>query len=192
MPGLSRRRYVRSDRRRRLRYDGRRPVRPEEPPCPAREDDEQGCDARGERSQRGALFWRDGSCWCGGLRLRRLADVERINPDRLGDVLELGLAEVGDRQIKPSFDLTIGVLRKADRAGTCDPFEARRDIDAVAHQVAVAFLDHVAEMDAYAELDAALGRQPGVALDEAVLHLDGAAHGVDHAAELDEAAVPGA
>ena len=47
-------------------------------------------------------------------------------------------------------------------------------------------------MDADAELDAALGRQAGVALDHAVLHLDGAAHGVDHAAELDKDAVAGA
>ena len=47
-------------------------------------------------------------------------------------------------------------------------------------------------MNADAELDAALGRQAGVALDQAVLHLDRAAHGVDHAAELDEAAVAGA
>ena len=47
-------------------------------------------------------------------------------------------------------------------------------------------------MNADAELDAALGRQAGVALDHAVLHLDGAAHGVDHAAELDEDAVAGA
>jgi hypothetical protein len=47
-------------------------------------------------------------------------------------------------------------------------------------------------MNADAELDAALGRQAGVALDHAVLHLDGAAHGVDHAAELDETAVAGA
>ena len=34
-------------------------------------------------------------------------------------------------------------------------------------------------------------RQAGVALDHALLHLDRAAHGVDHAAELDEAAVAG-
>jgi len=47
-------------------------------------------------------------------------------------------------------------------------------------------------MNSDAELDAALRRQAGVALDEAVLHLDGAAHRVDHATELDEAAVPGA
>ena len=42
-----------------------------------------------------------------------------------------------------------------------------------------------------AEFDAALGRQACVALDEAVLHLDGAAHRVDQAAKLDEAAVAG-
>ena len=40
-----------------------------------------------------------------------------------------------------------------------------------------------------AEFDAALGRQAGVALDEALLHLDGAAHSVNDAAELDDAAV---
>ena len=47
-------------------------------------------------------------------------------------------------------------------------------------------------MNADAELDAALGRHAGVALDHAVLHFDRAAHRVDHAAELDEAAVAGA
>ena len=47
-------------------------------------------------------------------------------------------------------------------------------------------------MDADAEFDAPLGRQTGIALDHAVLHFDRAAHGVDHAAELDEAAVPSA
>src|SRR5208282_2647620 len=40
--------------------------------------------------------------------------------------------------------------------------------------------------------DAALRRKTGVALGHAVLHLDGAVHSVDHAAELDEDAVAGA
>src|SRR5208282_3329635 len=56
-------------------------------------------------------------------------------------------------------------------------------------QIAVALLDDVAKMNADPELYAALRRQAGVALDEALLHFDGAAHGVDHAAELDETAV---
>ena len=76
--------------------------------------------------------------------------------------------------------------------GARDPFKPRGDIDAVAHQIAVALLDHIAQMNADAEFDAALGRQAGVALDHAVLHFNRAAHRVDHAAKLDEAAVAGA
>jgi hypothetical protein len=47
-------------------------------------------------------------------------------------------------------------------------------------------------MDADAKLDAALGRKAGIALDHAVLDLYGAADGVDDAAKLDNAAIPGA
>jgi hypothetical protein len=45
-------------------------------------------------------------------------------------------------------------------------------------------------MHANAKLDAAFDRHPRVALDEALLQLYRAAHGVDLAAEFDEAAVP--
>ncbi len=45
-------------------------------------------------------------------------------------------------------------------------------------------------MNADAELDAALGRQACVALNQAVLDLDGATNSVDDAAELDEASIP--
>jgi hypothetical protein len=55
--------------------------------------------------------------------------------------------------------------------------------------IAVALLDHVAEMNANAQLDAPLGRQPSIALEHAALHLDGAAHGVDHAAKFDKRAI---
>ena len=64
-------------------------------------------------ARRGGFFGRWGRR---GLRLSGLADVERIDPDRLGDVLELGRAEIGDGEIEPPFDLTIGVLGEADRA----------------------------------------------------------------------------
>ena len=47
-------------------------------------------------------------------------------------------------------------------------------------------------MNADAKFDAPLGRHARVALDHGVLHFDGAAHGVDHAAEFDERAVAGA
>ena len=88
--------------------------------------------------------------------------------------------------------MPIGVFRQTDGPGLGDPLQSRGNVDAVAHQVAVALLDHVAEMDADAELDAALGRKAGVALDHAVLHLDGAAHSVDHAAEFNDSSIAGA
>src|SRR5271170_3903826 len=114
-------------------------------------------------------------------RVRRSAHFERIDMDRLGDVLELGCAEVGDFQVEPLPNLTVGVLRKTDCARLGDAFEPSRDIDAVAHQIAILLLDDISEMNADTKFDATLWRQPSVALDQAVLHLDGAAHGVDHA-----------
>src|ERR1700691_1524085 len=124
------------------------------------------------------------------LRRRRLADLQRKDPYRLCDVLELGRAEIGHREIEAPLDLPVGVLGKTDRAGRCDAFEARGDIDAIAHQITVGLLDDVAEMDADAELDAAIFRQAGVALDHAILHLDRAANRADDAARLDENTVP--
>ena len=97
-----------------------------------------------------------------------------------------------DLEIEPRLDLPIGLLGKTDRARLRDAFKPRGDIDAVAHEVAVALLDDVAEMDADPKFDAPVRRHAGIALDHAVLHFDGAAHRVDHAAELDDRAVAGA
>jgi hypothetical protein len=47
-------------------------------------------------------------------------------------------------------------------------------------------------MGADPKFDAPLGRQAGIALGHAVLHLDRATHRVDHAAKLDKNAVPSA
>jgi hypothetical protein len=127
-----------------------------------------------------------------GLRVAGRADVEHIDPDRFGEFLELGRAESGCREIEPRLHLAVGVFRQADRPGLRDAFQSRSDIDAVAHQVAVAFLDHVAEMDADPELDPPVGRQAGVTPEHAVLHLDRASHRIHDAAELGENAVPGA
>jgi len=51
----------------------------------------------------------------------------------------------------------------------------------------VALLDDVADMDAGAILDASVLRHAGVAFDEAVLHLDRAAHRIDDAARSQRA-----
>ena len=127
-----------------------------------------------------------------GLCVGGFGHFERIDPDRLGDVLELGRTEIIDREIKPSLDLAIGVLGETDRAGLGDAFKARGDIDAVAHEIAVALFDHVAEMHADPKFDALVRRDPNVALDHRPLDFNGAAYCVDDAAELDNCAVAGA
>ena len=80
--------------------------------------------------------------------LRRRADLQQVGPHRLGDVLQRHGAEIADLEIESRLDLPEGVVGDANPSGLGDPLQARGDIDAVAHQVAVAFLDHVAEMDA--------------------------------------------
>ena len=106
-----------------------------------------------------------------------------LSPDR---------TEVHHREIKPTLHLPVGLFGQTDRAGLGDAFQTRSDVDAVAHQVAVALLDHVAQMNADPEDDAAVLGHAGVALHHGVLKFDGAAHGVDHASELDDRAVAGA
>ena len=51
--------------------------------------------------------------------------MQRKNPDRLGDVLELGLAEIAYREVEPRLHLAIGVFGKADRARSSDTFQPR-------------------------------------------------------------------
>src|SRR5271166_309493 len=89
-------------------------------------------------ARRGGFFWR--RSWR-GLRWGGDTDVKRIDPDRLGDVLQLGWAEIGHGEIKPPLDLPIGVLGQTNRAGLGDALQARGDIDAVAHEIAVGLLD---------------------------------------------------
>ena len=119
-------------------------------------------------------------------RLRLLADFERVDVDRLGDVFQLGCAEVRDLEIEPAFHLPIGLLGQTDRAGPCDAFQPRGDIDAIAHQVAVALLDHIAEVDADPKLDPPFGADAGVAVDESGLHFDRTPHRFHNAQELDQ------
>jgi hypothetical protein len=94
--------------------------------------------------------------------------------------------QIGDRQIEPRLDLAVGVLGQGDRAGFGDALQLRRNIDPISHQIAVALLDDIAEVNADSEDDAPVLRHARIALDHGVLNFDGAAHCVDHAAELDD------
>jgi hypothetical protein len=83
-----------------------------------------------------------------------LTDFKRIDPDRIGDVLELDRAEIADGEIEPALHLTIGVLGKTDPARLAHALQPRGDVDAIAHQVAVGLLDDITEVNADAKFDA--------------------------------------
>ena len=55
--------------------------------------------------------------------LARRADLQRVDPHRLGDVLQLHRAEIADLEIEPPLDLPVGVLGETDRprAWRCPP-----------------------------------------------------------------------
>src|ERR1700688_1314565 len=89
----------------------------------------------------------------------RSIDLDRIDPHRLGDGLQPPFAEIANRNVELPSDLVVGGVGEADAARRRDALEPGGDIDAVAHEVAVA-LDHdIAEIDADPELDAPVARQ---------------------------------
>jgi hypothetical protein len=45
-----------------------------------------------------------------------MPNLKLINSYRLSDVLQLGLTEIADREIKPRFHLPVGIFGKADSA----------------------------------------------------------------------------
>ena len=102
------------------------------------------------------------------------------------------VAEIGDLKLEPRPDLSVGVLGETDRARLGDAFEPCGNINTVAHEIAVRFLDDIADVDADAKFDTAIRRQARVSLDHAVLNFDRTAHRVHHAAEFDDRAVAGA
>ena len=104
---------------------------------------------------------------------------------RIGDVLQALLSEIDEIGGYRSPHMTPDIGGDADAARRGEALEARRDIDAVAVNV-VRRHDDVAEIDADAQIDAAVLRQPGVPREDDPLHVQGTAHRFDHIAELDE------
>ena len=123
-------------------------------------------------------------------------DRGRLEPhpedmDRAGDVLDVLLAEIleGD-VVEPVADLIAHGARDADAARLGKHLEARRDIDAVAENIVV-LDDHVAEIDADAELNPPRRRNVGIAPRHPALDLGRAQHRISDALELDQHAIAG-
>jgi hypothetical protein len=65
---------------------------------------------------------------------------------RSDNVLERLLAEIDERLFHPVTYLLVGCSGQAHPARFANSFQSRGNTDPVAHQVAVALLDHVAKM----------------------------------------------
>ena len=110
---------------------------------------------------------------------------------RLGDVLDLLQAGVGEGGRDAVADMLAHRRRNADPAGLGQRLQPRRDIDAVAEQIPVAWTMTSPTMDADAEQHAAVGRKILVLLGDRALHGDRADETVDGARKLGEQRVAG-
>ncbi len=99
-------------------------------------------------------------------------------------------AAIAKGEIELVPDLIVRRAGNGDAAGQSERLNARRDVDAVAEDV-LAIDDHIADVDADAELEPPVGRQLGVALGEGPLDLDRGVQGADHARKVAEHAVAG-
>jgi len=105
--------------------------------------------------------------------------------NRAGDIFDLPVAQILEGEAQLVLHVIAHGARDANPAGLGQTLQPRGNVDAVAEDI-LAIDDDVAEIDADAEVDAAIGRQVGVTLGHRALDLDGAAHGIDDAGEFDE------
>ena len=125
--------------------------------------------------------------------MQRPAALHAVHPDAVGadrpaDVLDPLLAGKVERQAELALQLVVGRARDQHAARLAELLQACRDVDAVAEQV-VAFDHHVAEIDADAEDDAALGRSAGLLRGDTPSASRRRRHRIDDRAELDDGAV---
>ncbi|MFO0997764.1 MAG: hypothetical protein U1F33_13870 [Alphaproteobacteria bacterium] len=108
--------------------------------------------------------------------------------DGPGDVLHFALAHILEGKSQLVAHLVPYDAAHPDAARLSERFETSRDIDAITVNVA-ALDDHVADVDADAELDALTLRDICVPRGHPSLDLNGAGDGIDDARELDECAI---
>src|SRR5262245_50453182 len=126
----------------------------------------------------------------GGLRAPCLGERNAADAHRPGDVFDLLLAQILEAEIDFVAHLVAYHAADADPARLGQSLEPCDDIDAVVVDVA-ALDDDVAEIDADAELDAALRWHALIAQRHRALPFEGVAHRVDDAGELDQEPVAG-
>jgi hypothetical protein len=113
-----------------------------------------------------------------------------VDPHRPGNVLDPLCAEIPTDKGQPVAHLVMDCIGDEHPAGIGQGFDLRGDIDAVVIEVVVRD-DHVNEIEADAQFDAAVRRNACVPLGDRLLHLDREAHRVDDAGKLHQQAVAG-
>src|SRR5262252_400944 len=115
--------------------------------------------------------------------LRPLRENSAINAHRPGDVLDLLLAHVFERDGELVAYLVSYHPADADAARFSQSLKPRCDVDTVAEDVVVVD-DDVAEIDPDAEIDAPFGVDASITCGHLALHFDRATNRIDHAHKL--------
>jgi hypothetical protein len=123
-------------------------------------------------------------------RMTAAVIADTIDPDGVRNVLQVLFAVVGDENFELAPYLPVRILRQADAARWRNLLQSCRDVDAIAEHIAL--LDYnVSNIDADAELDAAVGRDVLVALCHSALHRYGAGDRLYYRRESKQQAVAG-
>src|SRR4029453_1554987 len=112
------------------------------------------------------------------------------DPKWFGDILQGLRTQILKRYIYLATNLPTSVVRDADAARLCDPFEAHCNIDPVTKDI-VFFDNNITDVNADAEFDLLVLRHVDILFGHAALNFVGTSDGVDNAGELGNSAVPG-
>ena len=112
------------------------------------------------------------------------------DPHRFGDILQGLRTQILKRYIYLATNLPTSVVRDADAARLCNPFETHRNIDPVTKDI-VFFDNDITDVNADAKFDPFVLWHIDILFGHAALNFVGTSHGVDHAGELGNSAVPG-
>jgi hypothetical protein len=115
-------------------------------------------------------------------------EPQAIHPHRPADVLDLVLASEIEGPIELALQMVIGRARHHQAAWLGQLLQPRRDIDAIAIDIAI-HQRHIAQIEPNPKHNALGLRQSGVVRGHGLLDLGCANHRIDHAVEDDECTV---
>jgi hypothetical protein len=94
----------------------------------------------------------------------------------------------GEVDLAPN--LPVNVVGNTDTTRFCDPFETHRNIDPVTKDIILCD-DNITDVNADAKFDPFVLRHIGILFGHVALNFVCTSHGVDHAGEFNESAIPG-